>query len=57
MQIVPDRLVKEPDIALVSGAAPIVVAAVLPAIQDSLILTLIVSAAQREGVLRPDHER
>ena len=57
VQVVPDRLVEEPDIALVPGAAPVVVAALLPAVQDRLVLALVVGAAEGEGVLGPDDER
>jgi hypothetical protein len=56
MEIIFDRLVDEPDVALVAVAAPIMVSPFLPAIEDRLILALIVRAAQCETVLGPDDE-
>ncbi len=57
MQVVTDRLVEKPHIALVAGTAPVVVGAFLPAVEDRLLLALVVGPAEREGVLRPDDER
>jgi hypothetical protein len=37
VQVVPDRLVDEPHVALVPSAAPAVIAAVLPAPEDRLV--------------------
>ena len=56
MQIVDTRLVIEPDICLVSVAAPEVIGSLLPAVQDRFVLTLVIRSAQREGVLGPNHE-
>ena len=56
MQIVFHGLVHEPDIALIPRTAPEMLMAVFPAIQDRLVLALIISTAQREGVFRPDDE-
>ncbi|MBM3530573.1 MAG: GntR family transcriptional regulator [Alphaproteobacteria bacterium] len=42
--------------ALVTRIAPVVIGAILPTVQDRLVLALIVGATQREGVFRPDHE-
>ena len=42
MQIVDVRFVDEPDVALVSGPAPEVLVAFLPAIEDRLVLALVV---------------
>ena len=56
MQIVLARLIDEPDIALVPGAAPEMIVAFLPAVEDRLVLALVVGAAQGEGILRPDDE-
>ena len=53
MEIVPRRLVEEPDIALIPRAAPVVVVPLLPAVEDRLVLALIVGAAEREGVSWP----
>ena len=36
------RLVEEPDVALVAGTAPVVVGAVLPAVQDWFVLALVI---------------
>src|SRR4051812_6582876 len=44
------RLVEVPDVALVAGAAPIVLAALAPAVQHRLELLVVVGAAQGEGV-------
>src|SRR5918996_4810584 len=57
MKIVPGWLVEEPDVTLIPGPAPVVVGTVLPAVQDRLVLALVVGAPKREGVLRPDDER
>ena len=56
MQIVLAGLVDEPHVALVPGAAPEMFVAFLPAVEDRLVLTLVVGAAQGEGVLGPDDE-
>ena len=56
MQIVPRRLVEEPDIALFAGATPVVIGALFPAVQDRFVLTLVIGAPERERVLRPDDE-
>ncbi len=50
------RLVEEPHVALVAGAAPVVIGALLPAVQDRFVLALVIRPPEREGVLRPDHE-
>ena len=57
VQIVLVQLVEEPDVALVPRAAPVVIRAVFPAVQNRLVLPLIIRATERECVLRPDHER
>ena len=56
VQIVLRGLVEEPDIALVAIATPVVIGTLLPAVEDRFVLALVVRAAEREGVLRPDHE-
>ena len=43
-------------VALIARTAPVVVSAFLPAVEDRLILPLVVGAAEREGILGPDHE-
>ncbi len=45
-----------PDVSLVPIAAPEVVVAFPPAVQDRLVLPLVIRPAKREVVLRPDHE-
>src|SRR5690606_20578137 len=57
VQIILRGLVEVPDVALIAVAAPIVIGALFPSIEDWLVLALIVGAAEREGVLSPDHER
>ena len=42
MQIVARRLVDEPDVALVPRAAPVMIVAVAPAVEDRLVLALVV---------------
>ena len=49
------RLVEEPDIALIAGATPVMIGAVLPAIQDRLVLMLSERPSVK-GVLGSDHE-
>ncbi len=56
MQVVFDRFVEEPHIPLVPGAAPEVVGSFRPAIEDGLILALVVGPAESESILRPDDE-
>jgi len=57
MEVILHRLIEEPDVALIPGAAPVVVAPFLPAVQDRLVLALVVGTAEGEGALRPDYER
>ena len=57
MQVVLHRLIDEPDIALIPGAAPVVVAPFLPAVEDGLVLPLVVGPAEGERVLGPHDER
>jgi hypothetical protein len=54
MQVVAGRFVEVPDVALVTCSAPEVVGASGPAVEDRLVLALLVGAAEREGVLGPD---
>ena len=56
VQVVDPRLVDEPHVTLIAGAAPEVLAAVLPAVEDRFVLALVICSAQGEGVLRPDDE-
>jgi hypothetical protein len=56
MEIILDRFVDEPDVALVAVTAPVMVSPFLPAIEDRFILPLIIRAAQCETVLGPDDE-
>ena len=57
MQIIDSRLVDEPDITLIACAAPEMVGALFPAIEDGLVLALIIGASERERVLgRVDKE-
>jgi hypothetical protein len=56
VEVVLHRLIQEPHIPLVAITAPIVIGALLPAIQERFILALIIRTTEREGVLRPDHE-
>ena len=51
------RLVDEPDVALVPGAAPVVIVPCRPAVEDRLILALVVGAAEGEGVSSPRSRR
>ena len=57
MQIVLMRLLDLPHIALVAGTAPVVLRAVLPAVENGFVLALVIGASHGEGVLRPDHKR
>ena len=57
VQVVDVRLLDEPHVALVAGAAPEVIRAFLPAVQDRFVLALVVRPPHRERVLRPDDER
>jgi hypothetical protein len=57
MQIVARGLVDKPDIPLIARPAPVMIVAVTPAVQDRLVLPLVVGPAERERMLRPDHER
>ena len=56
MQIVLNRLVEEPDIALVTGSAPVVVITLLPAVENGFVLALVIGTSESEGVLGPDQE-
>ena len=56
MQIVLVRLVDQPDIALITRAAPVVISAFLPAVEDGFVLPLVIGTAERECVLGPDHK-
>src|ERR1017187_4821063 len=57
VQIVDVGLLDEPHVALVAGAAPEVVRALTPAVEDRLVLPLVVRPPHRERVLRPDYGR
>src|SRR5690348_1233539 len=57
MQIVFYGLIDKPDVALIAGAAPVMVGALFPAVEDRLVLALVVGTAEREGVLGPDDKR
>src|SRR5262249_3823722 len=46
----------EPDVTLILRAAPVVVRAFTPPVQDGFILALIVCPSQREMAFGPDHE-
>ena len=50
MEIVARRLVHEPDVALIPRATPVMIVTVAPAVEDRLVLALVVGAAEREGV-------
>ena len=56
MQVVDPGLVVVPDVGLITVTAPEVISPLFPAIQDGFVLALIVSATEREGVLRPNDE-
>ena len=56
VQIVLAGLVDEPDVALIPRSAPEMIRAFLPAIEDRLVLPLLIRATEREGVLGPDHK-
>ena len=56
VQVVDVRLLDEPHVALVAGAAPKVIRAFLPAVEDRFVLALVVGSPHRESVLRPDDE-
>ena len=56
MQVVDPGLVVVPDVRLVTVTAPEVISSLLPAIENGFVLALVVSATEREGVLRPDDE-
>jgi hypothetical protein len=56
VQIVDAGLVDEPHVALIARPAPVVLAAVLPAIEDRFVLALVIGTAQCEGILGPDDE-
>ena len=53
MQFVLLRLFDKPHVALVARAAPEVIRALLPAVEDGFVLALVVGAAKRERILRP----
>jgi crotonobetainyl-CoA:carnitine CoA-transferase CaiB-like acyl-CoA transferase len=57
VQVVLVRLLDLPYITLVARTAPVVVATVLPPVQDRLVLALVVGTTHGERVLGPDHER
>ncbi len=50
------RLVEKPDISLIAVAAPVVVGTLFPAIEDRLVVALVIGPPKREGVLRLDYE-
>ena len=56
MQIVLLGFLDLPHIALIAGAAPVVIGAIAPAIENRLVLTLVIGASQGEGILGPDDE-
>jgi len=56
VQIVLLRLFDVPDVALIAVAAPVALRTLGPTVEDGLVLALVVGAAQRESVLRPDDE-
>src|ERR1017187_4463739 len=56
VQIVDVRLLDEPNVALVASAAPKMIRAFLPAVEDRFVLPLIVRPPHRERVLRPHDE-
>ena len=56
MQIVFVRLLDVPHITLVACTAPVVLSTVFPAVEDGLVLALVIRAAHGEGVLGPDDE-
>jgi hypothetical protein len=49
MQVVLHWLVDKPDVTLVAGATPIVVGPILPAIEDRLVLTLVIGGASGDS--------
>lgn len=49
-------LVYEPNITLIPRAAPEMIGAFAPAVEHRFILPLVIGAAEREAVLRPNHE-
>ena len=49
-------LVKTPDVALVPVTAPVVLVPFPPAVEDRLVLALVIGSAQGEGTLGPDDE-
>ena len=56
MQVILGGPLNVPDIALVPIAAPVAFHALRPAIEDRLVLALVIGAAEGEAVLRPDDE-
>ena len=56
MEIITGRLIEEPDITLISSTTPEVLAAILPAVENGFVLTLVICPAKGEGVLGPDQK-
>lgn len=56
MQIVLLGLLDLPDVALIAGVTPVIIGTIAPALQDGLVLALIVRATKSEYVLGPTNE-
>lgn len=56
LKVVLRGLLDVPHITLIASAAPVVIGTVFPPVEDGFVLPLVVGAAKRERVLRPDDE-
>jgi hypothetical protein len=56
VEIVTYRFVSEPHISLIADSAPVVLGALPPAIENGLVLPLIIGSAECKVILRLDHE-
>ena len=57
MQIIHTGFWKAPHVALVSVAAPMVLGAFFPPIENGLVHSLVVGPSEREVIFGPNHER